>query len=109
MVDKPLSLDQSMEADNCKCEPLLCSVNCTNLNSWPKPNIPSVIDTTTSSLNTFVLTCYQILIYYNRTFKPECKAVIKIKLPEDKQALKVKKMMLDNNHDVNPKVFMNLF
>ena len=34
----------------------------------------------------------------------ECKAVIKIKLSEDKQAPEVKEMMLDHNHDVNPKV-----
>ena len=45
---------------------------------------------------------------YFRTFKQECKAFIKIRLSEDKLALEVKEMMLDHNHDVNPKIFMNL-
>ena len=33
---------------------------------------------------------------------------IKIRLAKDKQCLEIKDMMLDHNHDLSPKVFMNL-
>ncbi len=43
-----------------------------------------------------------------RTFKQDCPAYTKIRLAEDKRGLENKDMMLDHNHDLSPKVFMNL-